>query len=365
MGIPAFINREHVEEAIRRLIAGGTPPNSQSTKYDVVAPDGTLLPPKVVLSLATEIASGRPLSRGDFSGGDQTNSRLVGLGFEIRLKPHVTISTKRLEDLSPGDILTNDELVQLLKVGNAGGMRWSNARNLLVLIADHTKSLYDDRWDGDVLHYTGKGRTGNQQLSDQNKRLAEQRQTGISVLLFEVFTQGQYQFVGPAELSGEVHSEIQPDESGAPRTVFVFPLKVLSGKIPTPTADQIEKIRVTRQRALGNKSLDQLKALAKLGGKQQPGTRVASATQYERNEAVVAYAKKAARGFCDLCQQIAPFRAKDGPFLECHHVRPLAEGGPDTIENAVALCPNCHRKMHVLKLMADVHCLLVRIGLRG
>jgi len=26
---------------------------------------------------------------------------------------------------------------------------------------------------------------------------------------------------------------------------------------------------------------------------------------------------------------------------------PLAEGGPDTVENTVALCPNCHRRCHV------------------
>jgi 5-methylcytosine-specific restriction protein A len=24
----------------------------------------------------------------------------------------------------------------------------------------------------------------------------------------------------------------------------------------------------------------------------------------------------------------------------------LAEGGEDTVENALALCPNCHRRLH-------------------
>ncbi|WP_223111555.1 HNH endonuclease [Billgrantia pellis] len=32
----------------------------------------------------------------------------------------------------------------------------------------------------------------------------------------------------------------------------------------------------------------------------------------------------------------------------------LAKGGEDTIENTVALCPNCHRKMHALGLEADI-----------
>jgi 5-methylcytosine-specific restriction protein A len=31
----------------------------------------------------------------------------------------------------------------------------------------------------------------------------------------------------------------------------------------------------------------------------------------------------------------------------------LSAGGADTIENTVALCPNCHRKMHVLDAKGD------------
>jgi 5-methylcytosine-specific restriction protein A len=38
---------------------------------------------------------------------------------------------------------------------------------------------------------------------------------------------------------------------------------------------------------------------------------------------------------------------EDGtPYLEVHHVKWLALGGSDTVSNAVALCPNCHRLMH-------------------
>ena len=32
----------------------------------------------------------------------------------------------------------------------------------------------------------------------------------------------------------------------------------------------------------------------------------------------------------------------------------LSKGGEDTVENAVALCPNCHRKMHSLCLEEDI-----------
>ena len=52
-----------------------------------------------------------------------------------------------------GQVVTNDELRQEFKVGNMGGMRKSNALNCLVLISDHTKGLYEDKWYGDELHY--------------------------------------------------------------------------------------------------------------------------------------------------------------------------------------------------------------------
>ncbi len=54
-----------------------------------------------------------------------------------------------------------------------------------------------------------------------------------------------------------------------------------------------------------------------------------------------------ASGVCELCGFTAPFFNDAGlPFLEVHHVFPLAAGGPDTVDNAVALCPNCHRELH-------------------
>ncbi|WP_330847424.1 HNH endonuclease signature motif containing protein [Alicycliphilus denitrificans] len=40
-------------------------------------------------------------------------------------------------------------------------------------------------------------------------------------------------------------------------------------------------------------------------------------------------------------------RASDGtPYLKVHHRVHLAHGGPDTVANTLALCPNCHRLRH-------------------
>lgn len=69
---------------------------------------------------------------------------------------------------------------------------------------------------------------------------------------------------------------------------------------------------------------------------------------YRRNPDIVAEALSRAAGFCESCKNPAPFtRASDGtPFLEVHHIKSLADGGEDTLENVVALCPNCHREKH-------------------
>ncbi len=76
---------------------------------------------------------------------------------------------------------------------------------------------------------------------------------------------------------------------------------------------------------------------------------------YSRNRYVVELAKRRARGKCELCKQPAPFtNALNEPYLECHHIVWLAHGGADCTENTVALCPNCHRKMHVVNDLKDI-----------
>lgn len=76
---------------------------------------------------------------------------------------------------------------------------------------------------------------------------------------------------------------------------------------------------------------------------------------YNRNPYVVVYVKRRAQGKCDLCEKKAPFSDDAGnPYLECHHVEWLSDGGYDAFDNAVALCPNCHRKMHIINNAKDV-----------
>jgi 5-methylcytosine-specific restriction protein A len=68
---------------------------------------------------------------------------------------------------------------------------------------------------------------------------------------------------------------------------------------------------------------------------------------FARSPLIKAWVLKQANGICELCKQPAPFINKSGwPYLEVHHVVSLANGGDDSVENTVALCPNCHRALH-------------------
>lgn len=66
-----------------------------------------------------------------------------------------------------------------------------------------------------------------------------------------------------------------------------------------------------------------------------------------RDPEVKAWVLANAKGKCEGCKLKAPFIDIDGfPFLEVHHMKHLANKGSDTIYNTVALCPNCHKKIH-------------------
>lgn len=96
-----------------------------------------------------------------------------------------------------------------------------------------------------------------------------------------------------------------------------------------------------------------LKKIAKKRSGQSDQHRVTTLTYY-RDPFISVYAKRRAKGICDLCGEPAPFTdLQQKPYLECHHVVWLSKGGEDSIDNVVALCPNCHRRMHVLDRVED------------
>lgn len=103
--------------------------------------------------------------------------------------------------------------------------------------------------------------------------------------------------------------------------------------------DEIQKSRKDTREA-------RLKRLASAAKK--PETLQVVTVSYKRNADVIVEVLLRANGKCEYCSSNAPFirRLNGSPYLEVHHKVPLGEGGEDTVDNAIAVCPNCHRKLH-------------------
>ncbi|WP_033063637.1 HNH endonuclease [Pseudomonas sp. GM48] len=81
-------------------------------------------------------------------------------------------------------------------------------------------------------------------------------------------------------------------------------------------------------------------------GIEKPEQTQSSGKSYVRDPEVRAWVRQQAEGKCEGCGNPAPFEKSGRPFLEVHHVKHLAQEGSDRPSNAVALCPNCHRRCH-------------------
>jgi len=119
------------------------------------------------------------------------------------------------------------------------------------------------------------------------------------------------------------------------------------GNYRLPTLDDIHN-ELSNGLTESNKlsSEQRLKRLQNINNK--PESVVVTSTTFKRNPDVVAEVLFQSKGTCGSCLKDAPFNRKsdDTPYLEVHHKVPLSQGGDDIVENAIALCPNCHRKQH-------------------
>ncbi|MDX7997959.1 HNH endonuclease [Xenorhabdus sp. Reich] len=267
----------------------------------------------------------------------------------------------KIDNLKPGEKFDNKLLCNTFACSPQGGMRRAYRTNTLVIISNHVKSIYGDRWEGKTLHYIGMGTKGDQTLTfAQNRTLAESKSNGVKVHLFEVFKDKEYTYVGKIELVDDPYTEQQPDADGNDRLVYVFPVKLIKGEHIVLESDiyTLCMQKTNRARKLSN---DELKQCIRRGSKKS-GSFIQYSVRYERNACITEYAKRVAKGICQLCLSPAPFCNERGePYLETHHIVWLSKGGADTIENTVALCPNCHKKMHILDAEEDKRQLTQRV----
>lgn len=263
-----------------------------------------------------------------------------------------------IPNIEIGEVVTREKIYSEFSCQQQKGIAHSKLNNALVLISDWTDPKYHDRWDGDILYYTGAGLRGNQELTlfNNNLKLAESSQKGIDVYLFEQFKEKQLIYRGRVKLCDKVGQEQQKDIDGNLRNTYIFPLQI----IPEDRASSrlmIDKITAyQKEMSEQARKLTDKKLVDKIEKKNtnKSSKRFVNSEVYDRDPNVAEYVKRRAGGYCDLCGEKAPFNNLEGePYLESHHLIWLSNDGEDSIDNAVALCPNCHKKMHIVRELND------------
>lgn len=215
------------------------------------------------------------------------------------------------------------------------------ARHPLVIIITGEEGLahgYADRSRPDgVFEYFGEGQVGDMVLQRGNLAIASHSADGKGLLLFRKVKSG-LRFAGEMVYERH-HFELARDRDGNQRNAIVFELR--------PLVAVVEAVEESFASITG-KGLEELRNLARVAAgvsppKQSEGIR----NIYQRSRDVRNYVLARAAGSCEGCKSPAPFVRKDGsPYLEPHHIRRVSDGGPDHPGYVIALCPNCHRRVH-------------------
>lgn len=298
MPIPKNIHREHVLDAIRYIDEHGVPLKRESTKYDLSF-NNKLYPPKYVISRANVYANGEELHVSEFSGGDETNSILEQLGFEViptsekipSLEPKV-----RAREYENYPQIIRDRIV-FEYLFHSRTHRW---------LDEHIIGLNSNESRGyqamGVLHYIG--------LRDKHKGIFK------GMLISEAIEQLR-----------------RTDGSN-------FSLVISS-----------------LERTAGNNSKNDNNDMGQGGDQFEEGKENLRLHKIrERDPQLIKEAKKRFKKkygllFCEVCginfEKLYGERGKD--FIEGHHKKPvheMKEGDTTKVEDIGMLCSNCHRMIH-------------------
>jgi 5-methylcytosine-specific restriction protein A len=221
------------------------------------------------------------------------------------------------------------------------------ARHPVVLLFTGEQGVqygYEDGFHGDIFWYTGEGQLGNMEMRRTgNLAIKTHREQNKDLLLFKYVGTGKVQFLGNATYQGH-HTEVAPDREGKPRDVIVFELAI---EAPADGEPDLAPEDAAIPPSLLRRPLYSLREDALIAAQKDVSAAARKSIAYHRSEVVRAYVLVRARGKCEGCETPAPFvTPRHIPYLEPHHIRRRADRGPDHPQWVIALCPNCHARVH-------------------
>ena len=276
-----------------------------------------------------------------------------------------------------GDQVSHKDIISTYKCGNTGGMLPSNKTKTMVIISDYTKGLYHDKWVEGVLHYTGTGKVGDQQITGnpgyKNGILYNSKTNDKEIHLFIVLKSTVYTYCGAVVLDGDPYQEIQKDDNDKDRKVWMFPMRPIndiSSIIPESQKDYQLQNQVVKNKIAEIEKRADLELLEEVESAQEnelpatvdyipvPANRPDPVMHegnisYPRNKDTSLKALKRANYACEIDVSHPSFiRKSNGTnYTEPHHLVPMAEQGHfecslDVQANIVSLCSNCHKRLH-------------------
>lgn len=206
---------------------------------------------------------------------------------------------------------------------------------------------YEDRPQPDgTFWYTGEGQIDDMTMVRGNRAIRDHEQEGKTLHLFsEARASGHVRYDGEARYLGH-HAEERPDREGNQRQAIVFELEIGVGDGDAEAGHAEVEVGAKIPKAW-TRPIAELRELAIGRASSTASAKQRRAITYQRSEAVRAYVLRRADGICEACKEPAPFKTRAGrAYLEPHHLRRVADGGPDHPRWVAAICPNCHREAH-------------------
>lgn len=212
---------------------------------------------------------------------------------------------------------------------------------VFLFTGDDGNNPYQDVWISETeFEYSGQGRRGNQNFNRSNPNgranddLKNHAEYGKEVHLFEKSAEEDSVVVYLGQLEYVDHDFKQRDDvDGSPRQEIRFELQLLDSQSPVDEGATSDE--------------ETLRKLAEASSKVDSTPSNRGGRSYQTSKFVREYALNWADGYCQGCEEEAPFKTPDDdPYLEVHHVFRRADGGPDHPDAVIALCPNCHSKRH-------------------
>ena len=317
--IPDGINRDHVLEAIARFDAGSSHEFADSTAYDLLHEERRY-PPKAIVGIASEVLTGIQFTPKDFKGGIESKCFriLESNGFQIVEKPK---SRK-----------------QFIQSQGASCINWQwswsfiNQEKRSIIFGEWRQR--PDRLSHLIFSEDWEFRNGNIQRgynqSREHIRLLEEEGYKLFTFLMD--------------------AKEPSDSSNEPVTIKGFEPRLIEKKLKRDGKNWFAiQSFASEPTGFERQSRPQFSAPSDSipSGNAAPTRTASTSMGFERSSEVKTWVLKNSKGICEYCESVGPFETSSGEiFLEVHHVRALADGGSDKIENAVAICPNCHRGFH-------------------